>query len=158
KDLLDRIEVWRVLRQEEQLGAGRADELAHGIALVAAEIVHDDDICGPQGRKEDVLDVDSKALSVDWAIDHPWSFNPVVAKSGQERGGPPAAMRDLRVEPHAAVRPAPQRCHVGLGPGLVDEDEARGLNPALIFRPLRPPAGDVRTIALAGGDAFFEAE
>ena len=50
EDLLDRVQVGRVFRQEEELGAGRADELAHGFALVAAEIVHDDDVAGPKGR------------------------------------------------------------------------------------------------------------
>src|SRR6516165_6899558 len=33
KDLLDRVEVGRVFRQEQQFGAGRADEPAHGFAL-----------------------------------------------------------------------------------------------------------------------------
>ena len=32
----------RVFRQEKEL------ELAHGFALVAAEIVHDDDVAGPK--------------------------------------------------------------------------------------------------------------
>ena len=48
EDLLDGVQVGRVFRQEEQLGAGCADGLANGFALVAAEIVHDDDVAGPQ--------------------------------------------------------------------------------------------------------------
>ena len=39
KDLLDRIQVGRVAGQEEQLGAGGADQGAHALALVAAEII-----------------------------------------------------------------------------------------------------------------------
>ena len=38
EDLLDRIEIGRVARQEEQLGAGAADQAAHRLALVTAEI------------------------------------------------------------------------------------------------------------------------
>src|SRR5216684_938670 len=91
----------------------------------------------------------------DWAVKNPWSLDPVVAQGGQEGRGPPPAVRDLGVEPHAAGRPSPQRRHVGLGPGLVDEDQALRLDPALILGPLRPPTGDVGTIALAGRDAFF---
>ena len=55
----------------------------------------------------------------------------------------------------AARRPAPQRRHVGLGPGLVDEDQARRIDPILILYPLRPPARDVGTVALASHHAFF---
>jgi hypothetical protein len=64
-------------------------------------------------------------------------------------------VRDFGCEPGAARRPAPQGGHVGLGPGLVDEDQALRIDLALILLPLRAPAGDVRTVAFAGDDAFF---
>ena len=51
-----------------------------------------------------------------------------------------------------------KRLHVGLRPGLVDEHQALGVDPALPLRPLRPPPRDVRPIALAGDHEFFEAE
>src|SRR5438034_10482129 len=104
---------------------------------------------------EDLLDLGPEAVPVDRAVEHPWSLDPVVAQGGQEGRGPPPAVRDLGGKPHAAGRPSPQRRHVGLGPGLVDEDQALRLDPALILGPLRPPTGDVGTIALAGRDAFF---
>lgn len=44
KKLLDWVEVRRILGEEEQPGAGVSDGLAHGLSLVAAEIVDDDDI------------------------------------------------------------------------------------------------------------------
>ena len=65
EDLFDGVQVWRVLRQEEQFGPGRADELPHGFALVTAEIVHDDDVAFAQRRHQDTLDVGSKALAID---------------------------------------------------------------------------------------------
>jgi hypothetical protein len=55
----------------------------------------------------------------------------------------------------AARRAAVAAGHVGLGPGLVDKDQARGIKPPLIFFPLRAPPGDVRPILLAGVQAFF---
>ena len=61
----------------------------------------------------------------------------------------------LAVSLRAARRPAPQRRHVGLGPGLVDEDQALRVDPVLILRPLRSPARDVGTIVLAGDHGFF---
>ena len=42
KDLLDRVEVGRVARQKEQLGAGAADQFTDCLALMAAEVIHDD--------------------------------------------------------------------------------------------------------------------
>jgi hypothetical protein len=45
--------------------------------------------------------------------------------------------------------------HGGLGPGLVDEGQARRVNPALVLLPLRPPARYVRPILFGGVQAFF---
>jgi hypothetical protein len=46
EELFDRIEVGRVFRQKQQPCAGGADRLAHRLALVAAEVVEDDDVAG----------------------------------------------------------------------------------------------------------------
>ena len=46
------------------------------------------------------------------------------------------AVRDAGPQALAARRPAPERSHVGLGPGLVDEDEAGGIDKPLPRRPL----------------------
>ncbi|MEH2512501.1 hypothetical protein V1291_003855 [Nitrobacteraceae bacterium AZCC 1564] len=43
EDLLDRIEIWAVGRQEEQMGSGGADGIARRFAFVTAEIVEDDE-------------------------------------------------------------------------------------------------------------------
>ena len=51
------------------------------------------------------------------------------------------AMRDLGLDPLTALRPTPQRRHVGFGPGLVNERQATGVDPVPIFGPLRPPLG-----------------
>jgi hypothetical protein len=45
--------------------------------------------------------------------------------------------------------------HVGLGPSLVDEDQAFGVKPVLVFLPPLAPAGDVGAILLAGVQALF---
>jgi hypothetical protein len=59
------------------------------------------------------------------------------------------------MEPLADRRPPPQRRHVGLRPGLVDEDETRWIKPALIFLPLRPSPSDLRPELFGGQHAFF---
>ncbi len=56
-----------------------SDELAHGFALAAAEIVHDDDVAGPKRGDKNLLDIGSKTLAVDRIVKQPWGFDPVVA-------------------------------------------------------------------------------
>jgi hypothetical protein len=104
EDLLDWVEVGGVFRQEEKLGAGCPNELAHGSALVAAEVVHDDDFAGLQGRDEDLLDINSKGLAVDRAVENPWGANPTVAQGSQKGRRLPVAVRDFGREPCAAGR------------------------------------------------------
>ena len=54
---LDRVEIGAVGRQEEKLGAGGFDAFADPRALVAGEIVHDDDIASAQLGDQDFLDI-----------------------------------------------------------------------------------------------------
>lgn len=79
EDLLDWVEVRRVFRQEEDPGSDRTDQLADGLALVAAEIVQDNDIARAQRRQKNLLDVETKALAIDGAFDKPWRIDAVVA-------------------------------------------------------------------------------
>jgi hypothetical protein len=53
----------------EELGTGRTNELAHGFAFVAAEIVHDHDIAGAKRGGEDLLDIGREALTVDRTVE-----------------------------------------------------------------------------------------
>ena len=155
EDLFDGVQVGRVFRQEDQFGAGRADELAHDLAFVAAEIVHDHDVAGHQGGDENLRDINLETLAVDRAFEQPWGVDPVMAQCSQEGRGVPMAMRNLGVKPHPAWRPAAQRRHIGLGPGLVDEDQTLRRDLVLILGPLRPPPCDVGTVAFASHHGFF---
>ena len=51
--------------------------------------------------------------------------------------------------------PAAQRCHVGLDPRLVDEDQAGRIDPALVGFPARPLTRDVGAILFGWQDGFF---
>jgi hypothetical protein len=65
-------------------------------------------------------------------------------------------VRHFGHQPIATPATAVQARHIGLGPSLVDEDQAPGINSPLILLPLRPPARHVRAILLGGVQAFFE--
>jgi len=155
EDLLDGVEVRGVFRQEEELGAGRTDELAHGFAFVAAEIVENDYIAWFQRRDENLFDIEQERLAVDRTIDDPRRIDPVVTQGGKEGHRLPMAIRGLGLEPFSAQTPAAQRRHVRLDPSLIDEDEPPRIDLPLIGFPARPLAGDVRPVLLAWQNGFF---
>jgi hypothetical protein len=122
---------------------------------VRAEVVHDDDIAVPQGRDQNLLDVEKEGFAVDRSLDEPRSGDAIVAQSSHEGHGLPATVRYLGFDALTAWRPAPQRRHIGFGPGLIDEHQPGGIDPILILGPLRPSAGDIGTILLGGNQRLF---
>ena len=128
---------------------------AHGLPLVAAEIVDDDDVAGFEGWYEHLLDVGQEAFTIDRTVDDARSRDAIATQRGEEGQRPPAAMRGFGDQPFAPGGAPVAARHVGLGPGLVDEDQAGRIKPPLILFPLRPAPGDVGTILLAGAQAFF---
>src|SRR3979490_740100 len=125
---------------------------------MAAEIVHDDDIAGSKRGDQDLFDIGSEGLAIDWGAEKPRRLDPAVAHCPQERSSLPGTMRALADQTLAARPPASQRGHVGLGPGFVDEDQTLRFDAILILSPLRPPPCDVRTVALASHYGFFKAQ
>ena len=85
----------------ERAAALRSRCAADDLALVTAEIVHDDDVAGAQRRQEHPFDIGGEAFAIDRAVDEPGGFDAVVAQGGQEGHGLPAAVRNLGFEPRA---------------------------------------------------------
>jgi hypothetical protein len=98
------------------------------------------------------------SLAVDRAVEHARGIDAIMAQRSVERQGPPFAERRAGNQFTAARRPTSDRGHVGLGPGLINEDETSGIKSALIFLPLLAPTGHLRTHLFGGEQAFFEAE
>ena len=73
------------LRSGEYLGRNRSRAPAwrmacrHGLGLVRAEVVHDDDVAGLEGWDQHVLHIDAEALAVDRPVDEPGRIDSVVA-------------------------------------------------------------------------------
>jgi hypothetical protein len=78
-----------------------------------------------------------------------------MAQRGHEGHGLPVAVRHLGEEPVAARCPSPERRHVGLGPGFVDEDQAGRVNPLLVGLPLLPPTRHVGAVLLGRNQRLF---
>ena len=155
KDLLNRIEVGAVGRQEQQPGTSGPDRGANGWFLVAGEIVHDDDVSGHECWAELFFDPCGEAGGVDRLIEHEGRIDPIAAEGGDEGHRFPVAVGHLGMEPLSDWSPAPQGCHVGLGPGLVDEDQAAGIRSSLELLPLLAAPGDLWPQLLGGKNAFF---
>ena len=155
EDLLDRIEVGTVWRQEEQPGADGTNGAAYCLASVAAEIVDDDDVSGSERRNEQLFHIGQEAFAVDGPVNDTRGIDPVVAQRRQEGQRSPVPLRSLGQQLASARRPTAQARHVGFGPGLVDEDQTSRIKPPLILLPPGPTPCHVGTILLGGEQSFF---
>jgi hypothetical protein len=122
---------------------------------VAAQIIHDDDIARRERWHEELLDIIKEGRAIDWLIKDARCVDPIAAQRGQERHCFPVTVGHFGMEAFAFGSPAAQRSHVGLRPGLVDEDQTPGINPALILLPLLAPSGDLEAELFGGQHAFF---
>lgn len=66
---------------------------AHGLSLVAAEIVEDHDVSLGEGGHENFLDIKGEELAVDRPVDDPGCVDPVAVQGGGQgfssgRAGP----------------------------------------------------------------------
>src|SRR5260370_29572437 len=104
--LLDRIEVRTVGRQEEKPRADRANGPAHRMALVAAEIVHDDNVAGLERRQEELLDIGFEAFAVDRSIKDARRVDPVVPQGRKGCECLPTPVRRLSAQALSSRSPA----------------------------------------------------
>ncbi len=155
EDLLDRVQVGRVRRQEEELGASAADRSTNGDALMAAQVVHDDDVARAERRHQELLDISEEGLAVDGAVEHARCIDPIMAERGEKGKGSPVPVRHLRAKSLAAPGATMRAGHVRLRPGFVDEDQAFRIEAVLVFAPLNSPPGNRRSILLDGEHGFF---
>lgn len=155
EDQFDRIEVGAVGRQVEEAGSGLFDEAAYAQDLVGGEIVHDDDVAGAQGRDQDLLDVDEEGFAVHGAVEDEGRDQAVAAQTGGEGGGLPVSPGLSADQPSAPWRAAPGADHLGVGAGLVDEDQLVRIEARLIGPPAGPRRRDVRSFLFGRLQGFF---
>ena len=72
------------------MALARADGEANGAALMAAEVVHDDNIAGREDRDENLLDISAEAHAIDRSVDDAGRGEPVATQPRQEREGSPS--------------------------------------------------------------------
>lgn len=155
EQLLDRIEIRAIGREEEKPGTSTSDGGAYGTALVASEVVHHDDVTRPESGEQDLLDIAAEQVAVDRSVEDARCGNSIAAQGSEEGHGFPVPLRDMGLQPLTFPAPPSDRCHVGLGPRLIDKDQPRRSDQGLILLPPIAPPGDVRSLLLAGLICFF---
>ena len=166
---VDGVQVGRVRRQEEQMRARVADELAGGLAFVAAEIVGNHDVTGREGRDEALVDPSGEAVAADWPVEHEGGHDAVMTQPGQERQGLPVTVRDMGRQARAAQAPATGPRHVGLDPPSagqlipqincfsrldIQKYQTLGIKSMLVLLPALPEPRHLRAQLFAGHHGF----
>lgn len=153
--VFDRIEVRRVGRQVPKPGAGSLDHLPDGHRLMTSQIVQDDYVAWLQHGYELLFYIGAKALAVDWSVEDAGCREPIPAQRAKEGQRAPVAVRSQAAQPLALRPPTSQRSHVGLDPGLIDEDQALWIEARLPRSPSPTPAGNISAHQLKGEQRFF---
>ena len=88
-------------------------------------------------------------------IKHERRGDPVMPKRGKKGHRAPVTVRNLADKRLATALPTPRPCHIGFGPGFIDEDETRWINPVLIRFPADAAVRDAGPVLLDGEQGFF---
>src|SRR5690606_1254793 len=131
------------------------DHLPDGGRLVRAEVVHDDYVARFEDRHEQLFDIGTEALSVDRSVEYARRGEAVEPQGTQEGQRAPMSVRSKAAQPLASWSPAPERRHVCLDPGLVDEDQLAGIEARLPAAPTLPAACDGGPCLLKREQRFF---
>jgi len=152
---LDWVEIGRVWRQVAQCCAYGLDRSAHGVRLVGGQIVHHDDVAGPEGGSQHLLDPRQERRPVHGTIEHCRRGHASKPEAADECRRLPMTVRDRSQTAGAAQGPPAQPGHLGRRAGLIDEDEALRIELCLCGAPGLSLRGDVGSVLLAGVRGFF---
>ena len=125
--LFDRVEVWAVGRQIDELSALCSDRLGDTGSFVTGKIVEHDDVVGPQGWRQHLLDISPEALAVNGAVEDAGRGDPTGPQTGHQRRHLPMPVRHRGEQSQPTAGSAIAACHIGGGPSLVEEDQVVGI-------------------------------
>nr|CAJ30105.1 putative transposase [Magnetospirillum gryphiswaldense MSR-1]CAM78012.1 transposase [Magnetospirillum gryphiswaldense MSR-1] len=152
---LDGIDVWGVGRQIPQGGPSGFDELLDPCHLVGGQIVHYDDVAGPQGRSQDLLDIGQEDRAIHRLVDDEGGGDSVMPERPDEGGHFPMTVRHRSQQPLTARRPSVAPGHVGRCPGFIKEDQAGWVQRRLLGSPGDASFGYVGTFLLGSMRTLF---
>lgn len=135
--------------------AGCSDCISNGLTFVAAQIVHDDDVTGPQLWRQMLGDIILEYLTVHRPVEYQGRDDAVVTQAGNKCRGAPVPVWSAADQALPTSAAAMASVHVGLGPGLIDKDQALGIKAMLIIAPSLARGSDVWTVLFVGQHSFF---
>ena len=114
EDLFDGVEVGEYRLARTKPGSASPDGAAHRLALVATEIIEDDDVARLQRWGQNLIDIGPEALAVDWTIENPWGLDTITPQGGEEGHCLPVTVgmfaASLRPRAHHASDAVSPRC------------------------------------------------
>lgn len=137
------------------MGASTTDRLSHGFSLVGAEVVHDNDVAGPEGRNQKLFDPRREAYSVYGPVEDTGCLDGTGPQGGEECHGRPMAMGGRCLQALPPWTASPQGDHVGLDPCFIDKQQAVRIKPPTPAHPAFPLAKNIRPVLFVGVYGFF---
>src|SRR6266481_969096 len=122
---------------------------------MAGQIVHDDHITRPKIVNEDLFYEGLEDIPIDGSVHDGGTAHSLDSQGRNQGGGFPVTVRRFVDQALTPWCPTAKAGHIRLGPGLIDEDQALGLDFRLDSLPDRTTPGDVRTILLGCMDRLF---
>src|SRR6266480_1470824 len=104
---------------------------------------------------ERLLDIGAERGPSHRAVEHQGRDDAALAQAGDKGRGAPVAVRHRCDQALAARRPAIKAGHLGVEPGLIEEDEPAPVHVALPGPPALPAPGDIRAVLLGRSQALF---
>jgi hypothetical protein len=98
------------VRQTPEPCARRFNQAAQRRRLVAAEMVHDDDIAWLKLRNESLLNIGAEAFAVERAVEQARCDEPVAPQGAEEGQWPPVAVWREASHPASLFGPIRARC------------------------------------------------
>lgn len=155
---LDRVQVRAVWREEEEPRPALFEDGFGVLAFVARQVVEDDHVTALERGSQLSFNIGFKDFSVHGTVNDPRSGQAVMPQGGDKGLRSPVTKGRFHLQSLPAARPPPQPCHLGRGPGFVDEDEPfrAFLHPGLAVRlPHAPGTNNVSAIGFARQQSFF---
>ena len=115
---------------------------------MAGQVVHDDNVAFAQFGNKDALDIGLEGVAIDRAVKHERRDHAARGQTGDESRRFPVAMGNADTQAFAAAAAAVRASHVGRSPGLIDKDQAFGIEIELAFEPGLAPLQDVGAVLL----------
>lgn len=123
----DWVQVGAVGGQEQQAATRCLDRIAGLLTLVRGEVVEDHDVAGVERRHHVLLDVGHEQIAVHRTVDHQRCLEAVGRQQPHEGDRLPLAVRHAVHDSLAPRSTAVGPRHPGVGSGLVEELQLRGL-------------------------------